>query len=279
VSTDGAATNSSSRAWPFPGAVTRLVRSSLAAVRSSLSVGLLLAFMVVGGAYQRLFVQPLVFLRPSRRRGLTSTYFRGMSHGILFCMRLGGARLRRTGTVSTASPALVLMNHQSLLDIPTVGLMCAPHVPWFVTRKRYHYGIPAVSPCLRLMGCPVIEPRDRKASIRIMKAATRELEHGMLIFAEGHRSQDGAVQPFQMAGILSALRERRLPVWVVVTDGFWSARRLVDFVLGVGRIRGETEVVGVFDPPAADEALPAFIDGLRDAMVAHLGAMRRRPVA
>jgi 1-acyl-sn-glycerol-3-phosphate acyltransferase len=78
-----------------------------------------------------------------------------MSQGILFCMRLGGATLRRSGMVSTASPMLVIMNHQSLLDIPTAGLMCSPLVPWFVTRKRYHHGIPAVSPCLRLMGCPI----------------------------------------------------------------------------------------------------------------------------
>jgi 1-acyl-sn-glycerol-3-phosphate acyltransferase len=248
----------------------------LAAIRSGFSVLLLLAFMVLGGTYQRLVVYPLVFLWPGRRDVLTSTYFRGMSHGILFCMRVGGARLRRTGTVSTASPALVLMNHQSLLDIPTVGLMCSPFVPLFVTRKRYEYGVPAVSPCLRLMGCPVIEPRDRRQSLRTMTQAARALEHGLLVFAEGHRSLDGEVQPFQTAGVLAVLRERRMPVWVVVTDGFWSARRLIDFVLGVGKIRGETEVVGVFEPPDDDAALPAFIAQMRETMVVHLATMRGR---
>ncbi len=232
--------------------------------------------MVLGGTYQRLVVYPLVFLLPRRRGALTSTYFRGMSHGILLCMRLGGARLRRSGTVSTVSPVLVIMNHQSLLDIPTVGLMSAPLVPRFVTRKRYHYGIPSVSPCLRLMGCPVIEPRDRRESLKTMRLAARELEHGMLVFAEGHRSRDGEIQPFQTAGILSVLRERHLPVCLVVTDGFWSARRLIDSFLGVGRIRGETEVVGVFEPPADDAALPAFVEQLRERMIEHLALMRRR---
>jgi len=247
-----------------------------AAIRSGLSVVLLLAWMILGGTYQRLVIYPLVFLWPRRRAALTSTYFRGMSHGILFCMRLGGARLRRTGTVLTASPVLVLMNHQSLLDIPTVGLMCSPLVPWFVTRKRYQYGVPAVSPCLRLMGCPIVEPRDRRESLRTMKRAARALEHGILVFAEGHRSRDGEMQPFQPAGVLTLLRERRVPVWLVVTDGFWSARRLIDFVLGVGKIRGETEVVGVFEPPDDDAALPAFIERLHETMVAHLAVMRRR---
>ena len=236
----------------------------------------LFVWMVLGGTYQRLVVYPLVFFWPSRRGALTSTYFRGMSHGILFCMRLGGAKLRRTGTVSTASPVLVIMNHQSLLDIPTVGLMSWPLVPCFVTRKRYQYGIPSVSPCLRLMGCPVIDPRDRRESLKTMGQAARELEHGMLVFAEGHRSRDGEVQPFQTAGILTVLRERRMPVYLVVTDGFWSARRLIDSFLGVGTIRGETEVVGVFEPPADDGAMPAFVAHLRETMVAHLAAMRRR---
>ena len=145
-----------------------------------------------------------------------------------------------------------------------------------MTRKRYHYGVPAVSPCLRLMGCPVIEPRDRRESLRTMRQATGTLEHGMLIFAEGHRTRDGEVQPFQTAGVLTVLRERHLPVCLVVTDGFWSARRLVDFVLGVGQIRGETEVVGVFEPPAEAEALPAFVEHLRQTMIAHLALMRRR---
>lgn len=252
------------------------MRSTLAAMRSGMAVLALLAWMCLGGLYQRLVVYPLVYLRPRWRRGLTSRYFRGMSHGILFCMRMGGATLRRSGTVSTASPALVLMNHQSLLDIPTAGLMSSPFVPWFVTRDRYHYGVPAVSPCLRLMGCPVIDPGDARGSLRTMKAATRDLEHGMLIFAEGHRSLDGEIQPFQTAGVLTVLRERRLPVYVVVTDGFWSARRLVDFVLGVGKIRGETEVLGRFEPPEDRDELPAFVDGLRDTMVAHLARMRDR---
>jgi 1-acyl-sn-glycerol-3-phosphate acyltransferase len=230
----------------------------------------------MGGVYQRLVVYPLVYLLPRRQIALTSRYFRGMSHGILFCIRMGGATLRRSGTVSTASPVLVLMNHQSLLDIPTLGLMSTPLVPWFVTRKRYHYGVPAVSPCLRLMGCPVIDPRDRRGSLRTMKEAARVLGHGMLIFAEGHRTLDGEIQPFETAGVLTVLRERRLPVYLVVTDGFWSARRLVDFVFGIGKIRGETEVLGLFEPPADTDALPGFVNGLRETMIAHLAQMRRR---
>ena len=253
--------------------------SMLAALQSGLAALALLAWMLLGGLYQRLIVYPAVYLRPEWRSAWTSRYFRGMSHGILFWVRMGGATLRRTGTIGTTSPVLVLMNHQSLLDIPTAGLLSWPFVPWFVTRKRYHYGVPAVSPCLRLMGCPVIDPLDRRGSLRAMKEAARVLEHGMLIFAEGHRTRDGEIQPFQTAGVLTVLRARRLPVYLIVTDGFWAARRLVDFVFGTGKIRGETEVLGRFEPPADPEGLPAFVEGLRETMIAHLAHMRRRRAA
>jgi 1-acyl-sn-glycerol-3-phosphate acyltransferase len=253
--------------------------SRLAQIRSGLAVVGLMAWMVLGGLYQRVFVYPAVFLWPRRRAGLTSRYFRGMSHGILGLIRAGGGTLRRTGTVPTAEPVIVLMNHQSLLDIPTAGLMSAPYVPLFVTRKRYHHGMPAVSPCLRLMGCPVVDPRDRQGSVRVMRDAARSLEHGMLIFPEGHRSPSGEIGPFKTAGLLAVLQERRLPVYLLLTDGFWSARRFVDFLLGVAKIRGETVVLGPFEPPAEQDALPAFVDGLRDRMVAGLAQMRRRHAA
>jgi hypothetical protein len=68
-----------------------------------------------------------------------------------------------------------------------------------------------------------------------------------------------------------------MPVYLIVTDGFWAARRLLDFVLGVGKIRGETEVLGPFEPPGEDtDALPGFVESLRETMIAHLAQMRGR---
>jgi 1-acyl-sn-glycerol-3-phosphate acyltransferase len=249
------------------------------AVRSVLAVLALMAWLVVGGLYQRLVVYPAVLLWPRRRTALTSGYFKGMSRGILALIRAGGGAAHTRGTVPTTAPVLVLMNHQSLLDIPVVGLMSLPYVPRFVTRKRYEYGVPAVSLCVRLMGCPVVEPSDRKGSLRVMRDAAAALEHGMLIFPEGHRTRDGEIGAFKTAGLLTVLRERRLPVYLVVTDGFWSARRFVDFMLSVGTIRGRTEVLGPFEPPADLEALPAFVDELRQRMVERLAQMRRADAA
>ena len=69
------------------------------------------------------------------------------------------------------------------------------------------------------------------------------------------------------------LRERPLPVYVVVTDGFWTCRRFVDFLWNMDRIHGRTEVLGPFLPPA-DGDFGTFLEGLRQEMVARLRQMR-----
>jgi len=67
---------------------------------------------------------------------------------------------------------------------------------------------------------------------------------------------------------------------VVVTDGFWTCRRFVDFVWGMNSIDGRTEVLGPFTPPEASGEMPAFVAGLRSKMIERLAAMREgRPAA
>jgi hypothetical protein len=55
---------------------------------------------------------------------------------------------------------------------------------------------------------------------------------------------DGEIQEFHTAGLEIMLRERPLPVYVLVTDGFWKGRRFVDFLFNIDRIDGRTEVLG-----------------------------------
>ncbi len=60
----------------------------------------------------------------------------------------------------------------------------------------------------------------------------------------------------------------------MVTDGFWTCRRLADFLFNVHRIDGRTEVLGPFDPPAGG-SMSDFVEELRGRMVDHLASMRR----
>jgi 1-acyl-sn-glycerol-3-phosphate acyltransferase len=244
-----------------------------AQLRSALGVAGLVMWLVVGDLWERLVVVPAMRLVPRRAEEIVSWYFKGMSRGIFALVQAAGGRMRREGRIPTDGPCLVVMNHQSLLDIPMAGLLSDPYVPRFVARRRYGWGVPAVSLCIRLLGSPLIDPDNRKETLRVLRQAMRDQGHGILIFPEGHRTRDGEIQEFHTAGIEIMLRERRVPVYVVVTDGFWTCRRFVDFVFNIDRIDGRTEVLGPFEPPADGELRP-FLERLHEAMVGHLRRMR-----
>jgi 1-acyl-sn-glycerol-3-phosphate acyltransferase len=190
-------------------------------------------------------------------------------------LRLGGARFRRKGVLPTDSPVYVVANHQAILDIMQVTLLARPFAPAFVARTRYQRFIPQVSACIRLLRCPMVDPRkDAEGAVEAIRRGARDLRHGLLIFPEGHRTRDGEVRRFRTAGLEAMLRERRLPVYVVLNDGMWQARRFTDAIFRAHLMDGWSEIVGRFEPPEDDSEIPAFIDRLRDVIVERLAAHR-----
>jgi len=256
--------------------VGKVLAAVIYGARSLAAMLCVLLLFVLGGLYQRFVVWPLVLLFPKRRLTLAASYVRGMSRLIFLLLGLGGASARRSGVLPTDQPVLILGNHQGLLDIPTIILMSEPFVPLFVTRRRYARLVPAVSLALRLAGCPIIDPADRREALAVIRKTAREEPRGILIFPEGHRARDGEIGPFKAAGTIATLSERTRPVYLVVGDGFWTCCRLLDFLFNVHKIRGETEVLGPFQPPEATEELAAFVEHLRQVMIDHLKVMRER---
>lgn len=243
--------------------------------RSLLALLLTLATFPIGTVPFYLVVVPLAWLRPAWRAGLVTAFMRGMSASILFALGLGGARFRRRGELPTSEPILIVANHQSLTDICQVVLLSRPFVPAFVTRDRYRRFIPLVSPCVRMIDCPIVDPvGDARGAVHAVRRGARSLRHGLLIFPEGHRTRDGELRPFKTAGLRAALDERRMPVYLVVSDGFWRARRLVDFVFQVHLMNGESRVVGPIEPPDDAAELDGFVRSLRERVAAELAAMR-----
>ena len=101
----------------------------------------------------------------------------------------------------------------------------------------------------------------------------RRQPHGILVFPEGHRTPDGEIQPFKTAGLELMLRERPLPVYLVVTDGFWTCRRLRGLPVQHAPDRRADGGAG----PVRARAGPGpggVPGGLRDRMAAHLRRMR-----
>ena len=239
---------------------------------SVLLVGLLFLLM---SPVLRLAIVPGSWLFPRHRFLLVSLFMKWMSAAILALLRLGGAHARRVGTLPTASPILVVANHQALLDICQITLMAHPRVPAFVTRRRYARFVPLVSQCIRLLGSPIVDPkRDAQGSVAAIRQGARELPHGLVIFPEGHRSHDGEIRPFRNAGLETILTERRMPVYLVLNEGVWRVRRLADLLFRAPLIDACSEVIGPFEPPADAALLPEFIRGLRATLVARLAEIR-----
>ena len=245
-------------------------------IRSAFSLFLALFSFVPWGLYQYLVLVPAAALFPARGEAWMAVFTRAVAHSLLACFRIGGARFRRIGRIPTGGPCVVVGNHQSLADPAVLISMAGPWVPAFVARRRYA-NVPVIGTSMRWANCPIIDPaRDARGAVAAIAAAAARLEHGLLIFPEGHRTLDGEVRPFRASGLIAILTTRRMPVYLAVTDGLWVNRRLVDFVFNVYKMRGETEILGPFAPPEDPAAIPPFIDWLRGTMVAHLAQMRLR---
>jgi 1-acyl-sn-glycerol-3-phosphate acyltransferase len=249
--------------------------SVIRGARSLLSVLLVGLLFLVLSPVLRLVVIPGAWLFPRHRFLLISRFMKAICVGIFALLRLGGARVRRAGTLPTASPVLVVANHQALVDICQVTLLAQPRVSAFVARRRYARFVPLVSACIRLLGSPIVDPkRDPAGAVEAIRRGARELPHGIMLFPEGHRSIDGAIRPFRTAGLETVLGERRMPVYLVLNEGVWRVRRLADLLFRVHLIDARSEVIGPFEPPADDKALPEFIQGLRQTLVDRLAEIR-----
>jgi len=254
-------------------------------LRSVLSVLCIGVLFMLGSLRLRLYVLPRYWLNPEQRFHLISAYMKWICRWIVWLLALGGARVRRFGTLPTNPPVVLVANHQSLLDIVQITLMAEPFVPAFVTRKRYSRFVPLVAASVRMLGCPLVDPkRDPRGAVEAVREGVRTLPNSILIFPEGHRSRNGEILPFRRSGLEAALLERRLPVYVAVGDGSWKAATFVDLLFGVHKIDAYTEAFGPFEPPADPAKLPAFIKMLREHMIERLRAIRSgqtegRPVA
>jgi 1-acyl-sn-glycerol-3-phosphate acyltransferase len=255
-----------------------MILAALRAVRSFVSMLLVGAYFTLGSIVLRLGVIPTTWLWPQHRYAITSPYFKAMARGIFALLTLGGARFRRRGVLPTATPIVVVANHQALTDILQASLLGRPFAPAFVSRTRYARFVPLVSATIRLLGCPLVDPkRNPRGALEAIRQGGRELPHGLLIFPEGHRSVDGTVRPFHQAGLQALLEAKRVPVYLVVNEGAWRVRTFLDLLYRVHLLDASSEVLGPLEIPEDPLEIPAFIARCREIIVARLVELRGGP--
>lgn len=261
--------------------VPSFVRRAGGAARNSLFFLIYFLYMLlVMEPVQLLLIGPWCALRPHRRKAILRGWIRSQAQIVLALARgLGGMRMVVEGEIEPTS-CVVLMNHQSILDIPIgVSLIRGPY-PLVPARASYARGIPGISSLVRLMRTPLLTqgPQASRAELLALRNAADEVargEHCLIIYPEGHRSRDGAIQPFMKAGLKLILRRaRNRPVYLVVVEGLTHIRSLLDATQGVAGTTARVSVRGPYNTPAEDVDLDAYLDDLRDRMIEVHGKLR-----
>ncbi len=228
---------------------------------------------------QRLVIQPWVRLAPARRIPVLARWQHFLAHAVLDPIeKIGGASIPELPRIPGEPGVLVLMNHQSLLDIPLVCGSVDGAYPRIVTRKRYLRWIPLISHMVRLYQYPVVDPRanptETRLSLEAIALAARTSDVPLAIFPEGTRTKHGDIGNFKTSGLKMILGARPWKVYVLVADGFWQRAKFKDFFAGLSSIEGRIELSGPleWDDPEADPS--AFIRQVRREMVERLARMR-----
>ncbi len=229
-------------------------------------------------------IAPWARVAPSRRIRLFTAWQRFMSRVVLSPVRyIGGAHIPRSPRIPGREGTLILMNHQSVFDIPLLVDAVHDAYPKIVTRKRYVRWIPLISHMIRLYEYPIVDtsanPQESRQALTAIRSAARDSDVPLAIFPEGHRSRDGEIGKFFTTGLKLILRQRAWTVYVLVADGFWERATLKSFIDGLGSIRGRITLLGPFaweDPKADPEP---FMERMRNEMVDALARLRSASVA
>ena len=215
-------------------------------IRGTLALGAIAALLLVGDVVQKTVVRGLLFLFPGNRAQILAVWQRFIARMVLGIVRIiGGARYGGIPRLPGEEGVLVLMNHQSLLDIPLIISILRSGYPRIVTRARYAKGKPLVSAMVRLYQYPQVGlGATIQTDLDAIREAGRTSQMPLVIYPEGHRSRNGELRPFKRAGLRALLEARSWRVYMVVVDGFWKCGKLKDFIATISAVAMLLEQAG-----------------------------------
>ena len=245
-------------------------------LRGFLTVATIGGFLLLADVVQRLVVVPLVWVAPARKGRVLAVWLRGLATAMISGIRfIGGGKFEPFPTIPFAPGVLVLMNHQSLLDIPIVVRCVEGGYSRIVTRKRYTRGVPVISRMIRLYEYPVVDPEGGlKGQLKVLRSVARDPQAPIVVYPEGTRSRDGELLPFRRGAVDTLLRHRRWEVYLLTADGTLPCGQLKDMLNGVHTVRCRVSVSGPFDTPSDPEYLPAWLEEMEGRMRKNLAELR-----
>ncbi len=137
-----------------------------------------------------------------------------------------------------SQPTILVLNHQSMNDIPPIIWYLRKRHPKFVSKKELGKGIPSVSYNLRHGGSVLIDRKDSKQALgEVIKLGKYIEKHGRgaVIFPEGTRSRTGHPKPFKTTGLKLLMRNAPSALVLPISiDNSWKMLRYGKFPFGIG---------------------------------------------
>jgi 1-acyl-sn-glycerol-3-phosphate acyltransferase len=245
-------------------------------IRGSLALAFAGTCLLVGEVVQRTVIAGAAGLAPSKRHRIFTAWQQLLARTMLAAAGfVGGARFEDVPRIPNRAGVLVLMNHQSLMDIPMAVRSIDGGYPRIVTRVRYARGKPLISHMVRLYQYPTVDPKAMKrADLRAFQKAAGESPVPLVLFPEGTRTRDGSLGRFKRTGLRLLLSARQWEVWTMTVDGWWQAAKLKDFVANISDVEGRIHLDGPFTSPAPDDDPDPFIRRMEEHMAERLAALR-----
>jgi 1-acyl-sn-glycerol-3-phosphate acyltransferase len=135
-------------------------------------------------------------------------------------------------------PVIFVANHQSLFDIVGMIWYLRKHHAKFVSKKELGKGIPSVSYNLRHGGSVLIDRKDPKQAIPVIKGLSEYIEkhkRSAVIFPEGTRSKTGKPKEFAQSGLKILCKYAPSAVVVPITiNNSWKMVKFGAFPMGLG---------------------------------------------
>lgn len=150
------------------------------------------------------------------------------------------SRISGTGIelVPVNKPVIFVANHQSVFDIVGMAWFFRRSHPKFVSKIELGRNIPSVSFNLRNGGSVLIDRKDPKQALPVLKQLGEYINkhnRAAIIYPEGTRTRDGKPKPFAPNGLKILCKYAPDAVVVPVTiNNSWKMFRYGGFPLGLG---------------------------------------------
>ena len=130
---------------------------------------------------------------------------------------------------------LYMSNHMSNFDIPVLLAHLPNHLRWLA--KAELFKMPIFGPAMKTAGYISIDRSNRRSAVRSLNQAAKNIKEGLsvLIFPEGTRSRENAIQPFKKGGFVLAV-DAGVPVVPVTIQGTWTIMPKKRFLVKPGKV-------------------------------------------